>query len=99
MDRDDAGGRARAPGEIAGLIALDELVIHGWDVARASGQPFDCDPTLLEAVQGFVAQFAGPGQEAAREGLFGPVVDVSCDAPLLDQVVGLAGRDPAWSPH
>ncbi len=74
-------------------------MIHGWDVARASRQHFDCDPGLLEAVHGFVAQFAGPGQEAAREGLFGPVVAVPGDAPLLDQVVGLTGRDPAWSPH
>jgi uncharacterized protein (TIGR03086 family) len=93
-----AGG-LELPGEVAGLVALDELVIHGWDVARASGQPYDCDQRLLEVVHGFVAQFAGPGQEAAREGLFGPVVEMPEDAPLLDRVIGLSGRDPAWSPH
>ena len=93
-----AGG-VELPGEVAGLVALDELVIHGWDVARASGQAYDCDAGLLEVVHGFVAQFSGPGQEAAREGLFGPVVEVAEDAPLLDRVIGLAGRDPAWSPH
>ena len=32
------------PGEVAGLVALDEVVIHGWDVARATGQPFDPSP-------------------------------------------------------
>jgi uncharacterized protein (TIGR03086 family) len=84
---------------VAGLVALDELVIHGWDVARASGQTYDCDPQVLEAVHGFVAQFSGPGQEAERSGLFGPVVDVPGDAPLLDRVIGLTGRDPAWSPR
>src|SRR5205085_1778758 len=26
------------PGGVAGVVALDELVVHGWDVARASGQ-------------------------------------------------------------
>src|SRR4051794_40005407 len=41
------------PGEIAGLVALDELVIHGWDVARASRQPYECDGPSLEAVHGF----------------------------------------------
>jgi uncharacterized protein (TIGR03086 family) len=86
------------PGEVAGLVALDELVIHGWDVARASGQAYECDRPSLEAVHGFVAQFSGPGQEAQREGLFGPVVEVPEDAPLLDRVLGLSGRQPRWSP-
>jgi uncharacterized protein (TIGR03086 family) len=86
------------PGEVAGLVALDELVIHGWDVARASGQDYDCDPQSLEAVHGFVSQFSGPEREAAREGLFGPEVEVPEDAPLLDRVIGLTGRDPAWTP-
>ena len=90
-----AGG-VDLPAEAAGLVALDELVVHGWDVARASGQPYDCDPELLEVVHGFVAQFSAPGQEAQREGLFGPVVAVPDDAPLLDRVLGLSGRDPSW---
>ena len=87
------------PGELAGIIALDELVVHGWDVARASGQDFDEDRESLEAVHGFVKQFSGTGQEAAREGLFGPEIPVPDDAPLLDRVIGLTGRDPGWSPH
>lgn len=93
-----AGG-VELPGEVAGVVALDELVIHGWDVARASGQAYDCDPRLLDVVHEFVAQFSAPGQESERGGLFGPVVEVSDDAPLLDRVIGLTGRDPAWSPH
>ena len=92
-----AGG-VELPGEVAGLVALDELVMHGWDLARATGQDYVCDAASLEAVHGFVAQFSGPGQAAAREGLFGPVVEVPDDAPLLDRVAGLAGRDPGWSP-
>ncbi len=93
-----AGG-LEMPGEVAGVVALDELVIHGWDVARASGQAYDCDEETLEIVHGFVAQFAGPGKEGDREGLFGPVVAVPDDAPELDRVIGLSGRDPAWSPR
>ncbi len=86
------------PGEIAGLVALDEVVIHGWDVARATGQPFDPNPAVLEAVHGFVAQFSGPGQEESRAGLFGPEVPVAADRPLLDRIIGMAGRDPDWAP-
>jgi uncharacterized protein (TIGR03086 family) len=92
-----AGG-VDLPGEIAGLVALDEVVVHGWDVARASGQTFACDRDLLEVVHDFVAPLAQPGQDAAREGIFGPAIPVPGDAPLLDRVVGLTGRDPAWSP-
>jgi uncharacterized protein (TIGR03086 family) len=87
------------PGEVAGVIALDEMVIHGWDVARASGQPYDCDERLLEVVYDFVAQFSGPGNEASREGLYGPEVAVPADAPRLDRLIGMTGRDPAWSPE
>ena len=93
-----AGG-VDLPGEVAGVVALDELVVHGWDVARASGQAFDCEQPLLEVVHGFVVQFAGPGQEEQRNGLFGPEVPLPDDAPFLDRVLALAGRDPAWSPH
>lgn len=93
----EAGGIA-LPGEVAGVVALDELVLHGWDIARASGQPYDCGAAELAAVHGFVASFSDPGQEAEREGLFGPVVAVPEHAPLLDRVLGLSGRDPGWRP-
>lgn len=92
-----AGG-VDLPGEIGGLVALDELLLHGWDLARALGRPYNCDETSIAAVHGFVSQFSGPGQEAARAGLFGPEVHVDAGAPLLHRTVGMAGRDPAWSP-
>jgi uncharacterized protein (TIGR03086 family) len=93
-----AGG-VDLPGEIAGLVALDELVVHGWDVARASGQTYAPDRDLLEVVHDFLAPLAQPGQEASRDGIFGPAIQVPGDAPLLDRVIGLSGRDPAWSPR
>ncbi|HZC74255.1 MAG TPA: TIGR03086 family metal-binding protein [Jatrophihabitans sp.] len=91
-----AGG-VDLPGELAGVIALDEVVVHGWDIAAASGQPFSFDPELLEAVHGFVHSSAEQNPDGTP-GLFGPPVPVPDDAPLLDRVIGLAGRDPAWRP-
>lgn len=82
------------PGEVAGLVALDELVVHGWDIAVASGQPYD--PTLEEvaAATSFVSSFNAP-----RDGnLFGPIVAVADDASPLEKLLGLAGRDPSWTP-
>ena len=89
-------GPVEVPGDVAAQIAFDEVVVHAWDVARASGQPYDPDPGALEVVHGFVLQFSG--QDGASGGLFGPEVPVPADAPLLDRVIGMAGRDPAWAP-
>lgn len=92
-----AAGGIDLPGDVAGLVTLDELVVHGWDLAVATGQAYEPDPEVLAAVHEFVLGFSGPGQEEAREGLFGPEVPVPDDAPLLDRVIGLTGRDPSWS--
>lgn len=89
-----AGGDG--PAAIIGLSAADELVVHGWDVARATGQPYHCPPELLQAANRFLIQFASPDLPAGPEVPFGPARPVPGDAPLLDQVLALAGRDPGW---
>ncbi|MEV8090837.1 TIGR03086 family metal-binding protein [Streptomyces nigra] len=89
-----AGG-IEMPGAVAGAVAADELVIHGWDLARATGQPYDPDPAAVRASYAFLraaADETGPGDD----GVFGPVVPVPDDAPLLDRAVGLSGRNPGW---
>ncbi|MBT2504396.1 TIGR03086 family protein [Streptomyces sp. ISL-98] len=90
-----AGG-VDLPGEIAGQVALNEIVLHGWDLARATGQPYPGDEPSLRASYEFLASAVG---DPGRDRIFGPVVDVPDDAPLLDRVVGLAGRNPSWSPE
>ena len=82
------------PAEVAGLVALTEVVIHGWDVARASGQPYEVDADTAAAVLPHVTQIAA---EDPVEGLFTAAVPVADDAPLLDRLVALTGRDPGWS--
>ncbi|WP_407840296.1 TIGR03086 family metal-binding protein [Streptomyces sp. DSM 116496] len=86
-----AGG-VDLPGEIAGLVAVNELVIHGWDLARATGQAYAPDQAALETSYGFLV--AAAEEEGSRGDIFGPVVPVPDDAPLLDRAVGLSGRDP-----
>lgn len=89
-----AGG-VTMPADIMGAVALNELVLHGWDLARATGQPFDCDERSTEASFALMSPLAaGDG----GEGMFGPVVEVPDDAPLLHRAIGLSGRDPAWTP-
>ncbi|MCW7944750.1 hypothetical protein AAW14_22740 [Streptomyces hygroscopicus] len=90
-----AGG-VPLPGAVAGAVAADELVIHGWDLSRATGQEYEPDPAALEASYGFLLAAADDPNRGS--GLFGPVVPVPADAPLLDRAVGLSGRDPGWKP-
>ena len=89
-----AAGGVDLPAEVAGVVALDELVIHGWDLAKATGQDSAYDGPGLDAVYDTVQEFRASG----IEGLFGPPVTVPDDASLLDRTLGLAGRDPGWEP-
>ncbi|MEU3547850.1 MULTISPECIES: TIGR03086 family metal-binding protein [Streptomyces] len=87
-------GSIDLPAEVAFAVAADELVVHGWDLARATGQEYAPDPAALRAAHAFLLQVAASG----GEGPFGPPVPVPDDAPLLDRAVGLSGRDPHWTP-
>ncbi|MFD5339748.1 TIGR03086 family metal-binding protein [Streptomyces hawaiiensis] len=90
-----AGG-VDLPGDIAGLVVIDELVIHGWDLAHATGQGYDPDPAALETCHAFLAASV---DDPDRGEIFGPVVTVEPEASLLARAVGLAGRDPEWAPR
>lgn len=90
-----AGGLEMS-GEECGAVVNNELVMHGWDLAAATAQPFSVSEENLQASYDFCS--AVPDDPKAREGLFGPVVPVPDDAPLLDRALGYAGRDPEWKP-
>lgn len=83
------------PGAVAGAVALDELVVHGWDLARATGQAYAPDEASLRVAQGLLTPQEG---DDSRDSPFGPPVPVPDDAPFLDRVIGLSGRDPRWTP-
>ncbi|PVZ08866.1 TIGR03086 family metal-binding protein [Actinomycetospora cinnamomea] len=83
------------PGAVVGTMALDELVLHAWDLAAALRRPVQWDEALLEEVHASLTQLTPLGRSM---GAFGPAVHVPTDAPLLDRVVALAGRDPLWTP-
>ena len=96
------GGMTRAggldlPGEVAGHVAINEVVVHGWDIAAATGHDYACETGLVQAAYAF-AQSAVAQNPGGSPGLFGPPVAVPDAAPLLDRLIGLTGRDPAWRP-
>lgn len=86
-----AGG-VTMPAATLGIVAMNELIMHSWDLARATGQEYFADPRTLEVLIEFLSQ--GPAE--GTPGLFGPAVPTDTEATLLDQTLALAGRDPTW---
>lgn len=85
------------PAAAAGTAGLNEVLIHGWDVAVATGQEYRPDPDTVRTCFDFGVAFA-KGAPEARDQMYGPVVPVPEDAPLFDRLLGQAGRDPSWAP-
>jgi uncharacterized protein (TIGR03086 family) len=83
------------PGEVAGAVAVNEVVVHGWDLAVATGQAYPGDEGTVQAAFSFVRPTVeqNPG---GTPGLFGPPVAVADSAPALDQLIAATGRDPGW---
>jgi uncharacterized protein (TIGR03086 family) len=91
-------GGGEQPGGVTGIIALGELVVHGWDLAQGAGLPFEVDAVGLTPLHGLVRQTFGPAADpAARGPAFQLAVPVPSDAPMLDQTLGMLGRNPSWS--
>jgi uncharacterized protein (TIGR03086 family) len=96
VERGHRGGRGTAAGHGHGVVATSEVLVHGWDLAVATGQDYQVDPGAAAAVLHQVTMLTQPGMEELRNGQFGPVVPVPDDAPVLDRILGLTGRDPRW---
>ena len=41
-------GPVELPGSEAAQVALNEVVVHGWDLAVATGQPYAADPASVD---------------------------------------------------
>lgn len=69
-----------------------ESLVHGWDLAEATGQPSDIDPDLCavawDNVQGVTDELRGAGRP------FRPAIGVPDDAPAADRLVAWLGRQP-----
>jgi uncharacterized protein (TIGR03086 family) len=73
-----------------------DYLVHGWDVARSLGVDYELEPDLLAAALP-VAQ-AVPDGAPRSLGLvpFAPGIQVAGDLSVMDQIVAMLGRSPAW---
>ena len=80
-----------APGSAVVHVRIVELLTHGWDLARATGQQLDfpddlAERTLAATRHQLAARPEGPGSP------FGPEVKVPDDAAAIDRLAGFLGR-------
>ncbi|MER7133251.1 TIGR03086 family metal-binding protein [Streptosporangium saharense] len=97
---DTPGGRMTVERHVDQVVSVD-MVLHGWDLARATGQDDTIDPAEVEAMwpglQHLPDEMRIPGAFGPGVVVFGPEVKVPDDAPLQHRLLGLLGRDPNWS--
>jgi len=92
MDR-----RCRMPfGDIPASAAVSihflDLVVHGWDLARATGQDTAIDADLAAEALDISHDLLSP--ELRQSGAFGPEIPASAEDPLHERLVAFMGRRP-----
>jgi uncharacterized protein (TIGR03086 family) len=75
---------------LAGFTTLD-ILVHGWDLAAATGQPTDLDGRLAAHVLGFAEHALPPDMRAPR---IAAPLPVARDAPVTHRLVAFLGRQP-----
>lgn len=83
------------PAPMIGGMVLGEFVVHGWDLARATGHEVAWDDAVLDHALEWLGRTADQGRAM---GVYGPAIPVPHGAPVLDRILGLTGRDPRWTP-
>lgn len=80
-----------APGRVALWGYANEALVHGWDLAVATRQPFEADPALVEPVAAMVGHFI-PAEIRVPGVPFSPVVDPRPDAGPTERLANWSGR-------
>ncbi|MEV0565079.1 TIGR03086 family metal-binding protein [Dactylosporangium sp. NPDC050588] len=89
------GGPMDLPADMVGGMVLGELVLHGWDLARATGVAPHWDDVVVQRVYEEVARTADMGRQM---NVYGAEVPVPLAAPPLSRALALSGRNPSWTP-
>lgn len=71
-------------------IAFSDQLVHGWDLAKATGQDTTMPDGLAEAAYEMIH---GRFTDEQRKGLFKPEIEVPANAPAQDKLLAYTGRD------
>lgn len=89
----DMGGMGMPADAVAGMLFL-ELVLHAWDLARATGQEYRADDATAALLLTVVRDQAEMYRQYKG---FGEPVEPPAGAGDLELAVALSGRDPYWA--
>jgi uncharacterized protein (TIGR03086 family) len=78
------------PAEFMARIRAGDMLIHAWDLARATGQPTDYAPELNETVLALSRQMMAT--VGRRADLFGPELEARAGASAADRYAAFLGR-------
>ena len=85
-------GQIEFPGAVAININLLDSYVHGWDIAKATGQDATLDPEVCTNLLEFAGQIV---PATPREGdNFHAVVETADDASPQDRLLAYLGRQP-----
>jgi uncharacterized protein (TIGR03086 family) len=81
------------PAADVGAMLIMEMALHGWDIARATGQEYHADEAMAQAVDETVQAQAELFRKYQG---FADAVEAGPVATTFDRALALSGRDPAW---
>ncbi|WP_020667529.1 TIGR03086 family metal-binding protein [Amycolatopsis nigrescens] len=95
LDRTFTSALGTTTGAVRLSIRIADLLAHGWDLGRATGQPVGHLPDeLIEQALLFIREQL---TKMPRTGRFEPAQPIAEDAPALDRLAAFLGRPPSWS--
>ncbi|MBV9846439.1 MAG: TIGR03086 family protein [Kutzneria sp.] len=75
---------------------LIDYVVHGWDVARSLGLPYELHPALADTALRIALEVPDGKNRLAPGSAFQPSLAVAADAGPLAQILSALGRCPTW---
>ncbi|WP_433504493.1 TIGR03086 family metal-binding protein [Pseudonocardia halophobica] len=91
LDREVTVQWGSAPGRGALWGYVNETLVHGWDLAVATGQDAEADPDLAEAMLAVARQMI-PAEGRGGDFPFAPVVEPTPDAGPTERLANWSGR-------
>lgn len=78
------------PGTVMYELLKFDVLVHAWDLARATGQSFDPSAELVDGTIEIARQLISP--EFRASGAFGPELDAPAGASPIERLAAFTGR-------